>query len=1267
LYLKEKVAADAEIESSSGKALKSAQETEQGTESTLPEKPAKSAETLMIPPFSGDIFISDGVLNVVYPDRLESSLLKDLSLRAHFAGPENRLEYHLSSQSGDSLGLLEGSGTLTVPSEGLSALEEIQSQAELAIKKWETRDLFFLFNHIADAPSGSGLLNGQIILSGSAATSLKIKGDLSTEQLKLQGGPLKSDTPSLDSVVLKIDAARTAESMTINQLSLMSALATAEITGTLGAQGEKEISSIAEINLEQLFAQFPSSLNLKEGTKVSHGIVDLSVNVRTGGTDTHFDGSARLDQLQGVAAGKKKLAWDTPVILEARGKQSAEGLQLDKFEVQSAFVNGIGKGDINSMKIQLTADIGDALKEIEKFIHLDGWKSGGKLALNLQVDTKSDELRSAVADVSISDFVLQQNERAIAPRNSFKANVSTDLLIDQEMKPQEMFNTTVDFASWIGNGTVNIKTLKPPSEKTNLQFGGLNVGGNFNLKHLTALLQTVNDLPLDTNLAGQAKLEAQGSFNNNQLQLGHVLLTVTEFVLSQSDKTIKEKQLKLATKGTIYLNERRVALNSVNLKSSSGEVTVSDLAVADWADLTKPIQANIGADVDVTRVSSMLGDFLPKKWAGTGTLGMQLAITSQEQQASSVTGNIKINNFSLKSGKQTIAPKGEVTASLSTQLAMDQAGSVSTLTGSTLNYKTWLGDGKMNLESLGIRGPQKQPSINGLVYDGSIDLSALSGLLKKIEMLPEDIRLAGMANIATKLSFEANKLELDQTTVNATDFLFQKGKHTLSEQKLYLKTRGSVNLEKKAAALKPFELETAAGRIDLPELVLNDWSNIQNGIRTNGTIDLDLARLTAFLGDILKLPEGTTVTGQTAITIDTDLSDAKHQFVKIDSIIKPFKLAFTDKKPLTEEKIQLMIDLKGNVVEKKYSLNRLELSSSPVLLNATGTVMPEGNAQVLTADGAMTLNLETVSSYLRSLTELDLEMAGTSEKPFSIKIKSLGNKWVDIPKRSVIDTSFHADTIRGFGLLVESLDVPLKLANGLAEIDIQGTVNRGKMSLKPAIDFSAEPPVISIPENNLVLADVGFSEEMSKDLLVQVHPIFIGAAVSQGTMDLGLRHFKWPLEAEQRNNAEFAGTITFKEVILRAGGLLTPLLEIMKVEGREITLGDQPIEFIGENDRIRCSPLEILIEGHSLMLSGSMGFNKSLDYVAQVPVTQRMVGGDAYKYLEGTFISVPIGGTVSKPSIRKDLVQTALKDLIIQAGKKQVTDQAEKLLQNLFK
>jgi hypothetical protein len=1267
VYLTEKSATvGSKTDGSPAQESKIPEKTGQDAAITLQDEAAKSGGRVMLPPLTGDIVVSGGALDIVYPDSTEISLLKDLTLQTRFDGSENRLEYQLAFESGDSVGQVKGSGTIMLPAEGSSTLEEIESQAELDIEAWEIADLLSFLSHIAGGPTGSGQLNGRLSILGSAATALQIKGDLSTQQLKLQGGPLKSDTPSLERIALEIDAEQTAKTMKINRLTLTSSLATAAITGTIETPGNKDISSTAKIDLKQLFSQFPSSLNLKEGTTVSNGMVDLNVKVRAAGKDTHFDGSARLDQLQGVAGGKK-LAWDTPVILEARGTQSSEGLQLDNFNVQSAFLNGTGQGDINQMEIQLAADIGEAMKEIAKFIQLDGWKSNGKLNLNLLVETKSAELRSTKAVVGITDFVLQQNDTIIAPQHSFSANMSSDLRLDQDMQPQEMLSTTVDFASWVGDGSIKLATFLPASEQTSLQFDGLDAAGNFNLKHLSTLLQGFKALPQDTMLAGLAKIEVKGSLKQSQLQLDHALIDATELLVSQGSKTAQDQQLKLTTAGTIHLGERKIALEPVDLKSSSGSIAVSGLTIADWADLTKPIRATVEADLDLTRVSSIIGTFLPEKWAGSGKLVMKLEITPEEQQAAAVAGNIEITNFSLKNGQRTLAPKGDATVSLNSRLHMDKAVTITSLRGSKLNYKTWMGAGQISLESLELKGPQNQPAIERLMYDGSIDLSALSGLLKSVGMLPEDISLAGLADIDTQLSFEADKLELDQTSVNATDFVFQKGEQTLREKKIQLTTRGSVNLQKKAAALQPFELQTTTGHITLPELELNDWSNLQNGIKTKGSIELELGELAVLLSDMLTLPDGTSVAGQTTLTIDTDLSDAKQQFVKIDGTIAPFELSLPDKKPLSEKSIQLMIDLNGNVSEQKFALNKLELSSSPVTLNASGAIKSDNKEHVLNAQGAMKLDLEAISSYLSSLSELKLEMTGASEKPFSIKATSLDGKWVEIPKRSEIATSFHADTIRGFGLLVESLEVPIKLANGVAEVDIQGTVNKGKMSLQPAIDFSAEPPVISIPENNLVLTGVGLSENMSRDLLAQLHPIFIGAAVSQGTLDLGLRHFKWPLGAAERKKAKFSGTITFNEVILRAGGLLTPLLEVMKVEERELTIGDQPMECIGENDRVRCSPLEILIKDHSLMFSGSIGFDKSLDYIARIPVTQQMVGGDAFKYLEGTSISVPIGGTVSKPSIRKDVVQTALKDLIIQAGKKQITDQAGKLLQNLFK
>ncbi len=1026
MYLQEKAeTAGARSQESSAQASEIPGETTRDTAGTQPDKGSEHGGQLILPPLNGDIAVSDGALHVFYPDSREAVLLKDFTLQTHFDGYDKRLEYQLAFQSGDSAGRVKGSGTITLPAGGNSTPEEVVAQAELDINTWEIADLLQLLNHTADAPTGSGQLNGRLSLSGSEATNRRLKGMISTRQLKLQGGPLTPDTPSFDSIALEIDAEQMGRTMNLNRLTLTSSLATAALTGTLESQGEKDISGTAEIDLKQLFGQFPGSLNLKEGTSISNGRVDLSMKMSAAGNDTHFEGSALLDQLQG-AAGGKKLVWDTPVRLEARGMQRPEGLQLDDFTVQSAFLNGTGQGDINQMKVQLSADIGGAMTEIEKFIQLDGWKSNGKMDVNLQVETKSAELRSAAAIVNISDFTLQQHDTTIVPRHTFTAELASDLRLDQEMQPQEVLNTSVDFSSVVGDGSIKLATFLPASGQTSLQLEGLDAAVNLNLKNLTSLLQAVG-------------------------------------------------------------------------------------------------------------------------------------------------------------------------------------------------------------------------------------------------VLPEDSRLAGNADIDAQLSFEAGRLALKQATVNATDLLFQKGGQTLSEKKMQLTTSGSVDLEKKSAALKPFELQTTTGTIALQELELNDWSTIQDGIKTRGRIDLELGRLAVFLADILELPDETSIAGQTTLTIDADLSDAGQQFVRIGGLIEPFELSLPDNKTLAEKKIELMIDLNGDAGEQTVVINRVEIASSPVSLEANGTINQENKERVLVAHGAMKLDLEALSGYIRSLSESKLEMTGISDIPFSVKATSLDGTWVEIPKRSEIVTTLHADKIRGSGMLVESLEVPIKVADGRAEIGIEGTVNNGKMSLQPAIDFSADSPLISISENNLVLAGVGLSEDMSRDLLAQVHPIFIGAAVSQGTLDLGLGYFNWPIRAAERRKAAFSSTITFNEVKLQAGGLLTLLLEVMKEDTREITIGDQPMECIGENDRIRCSPLEILVNEHALLFSGSIGFDASLDYVAQIPVTQRMVGADAYRYLEGTSISVPIGGTVSKPSIRKDVVQAALKDLVIQAGKKQITDQAGKLLQNLFK
>jgi hypothetical protein len=81
----------------------------------------------------------------------------------------------------------------------------------------------------------------------------------------------------------------------------------------------------------------------------------------------------------------------------------------------------------------------------------------------------------------------------------------------------------------------------------------------------------------------------------------------------------------------------------------------------------------------------------------------------------------------------------------------------------------------------------------------------------------------------------------------------------------------------------------------------------------------------------------------------------------------------------------------------------------------------------------------------------------------------------------------------------------------------------------------------------------------------------------------------------------------------------------------------------------------------------SAGFDNTLDFIAQVPLTPKIVGKDASQFLQGTTIKVPSRGTVSKPKIDQAAFQETAGDLMQQVLQKNVQQGVRNLLDNLFK
>ncbi|MEJ2098597.1 MAG: hypothetical protein P8X68_01310 [Desulfobacterales bacterium] len=113
--------------------------------------------------------------------------------------------------------------------------------------------------------------------------------------------------------------------------------------------------------------------------------------------------------------------------------------------------------------------------------------------------------------------------------------------------------------------------------------------------------------------------------------------------------------------------------------------------------------------------------------------------------------------------------------------------------------------------------------------------------------------------------------------------------------------------------------------------------------------------------------------------------------------------------------------------------------------------------------------------------------------------------------------------------------------------------------------------------------------------------------------------------------------------------------------------GDLDINFVARNGRIETSPIRLEIDGYPIELHGSVGFDKSLDYIAKLPITPMLVGNKAYPYLKGATIDVPIRGSASHPNIDKRTMHKVSAEMVQQAFQKPLEQGVQKIFEQLLK
>ena len=233
----------------------------------------------------------------------------------------------------------------------------------------------------------------------------------------------------------------------------------------------------------------------------------------------------------------------------------------------------------------------------------------------------------------------------------------------------------------------------------------------------------------------------------------------------------------------------------------------------------------------------------------------------------------------------------------------------------------------------------------------------------------------------------------------------------------------------------------------------------------NSKATLTFERITTLLHALDSLPAEQSLAGALDLSINID-GELEKPAIALTADIHP--LTFQNgEKTITEESVKLDMAASADLIAKNYTIKDFKLNSKPLTLETSATLLPVNKEQVISAKGTTSLDLALIGELLESFAELKLTMGGVSSTPFDLQASTTAGKWADMPKHSEFATSFKADTIKGYGLDIQSLSLPLQLKDALATIDMKATVNKGELTVKPAIDFTGPSPFITLPETVL--------------------------------------------------------------------------------------------------------------------------------------------------------------------------------------------------------
>ena len=423
--------------------------------------------------------------------------------------------------------------------------------------------------------------------------------------------------------------------------------------------------------------------------------------------------------------------------------------------------------------------------------------------------------------------------------------------------------------------------------------------------------------------------------------------------------------------------------------------------------------------------------------------------------------------------------------------------------------------------------------------------------------------------------------------------------------------------------------------------------------------DVDLAKLQPFAVLFASFPKEMQLAG--TAQSDISLNSEKHIYrITTDSTkIKNLKLSYPGKKPFEPNEVSLVFDAEVNPRQKTVNVKKLRLISPQIKIHK-GEFSRVSKAGKTRLEGQVDCEYDwsALSTIAGPFLPEGLKLQGkrkdainfTSEYPTGRTDKLLAN--LTTKAKLGFERAYYK------GLTFSPTEAEIRILKGLFTISqFSSKVNNGVFRFAGEADFKQKPTILTTLGPIQIAEGIQLNDEMSREFLVYINPIFADAFNVSGAGSLNCERLVLPLRGKPKKELEIVGTLWADNINMRLSqsGLLGQLLSLAGLHLREQNIRVHPTKFILQNSRLRYDDMQVDVGDNPFNFTGVIGLDKSLDMVITLPYT---IDGRTVRVGEeksGKRIQIPLRGTIEKPELdlgkllemqlRKQLEQELLKGL----------------------